>query len=191
MKPILSCFRSLSPWLLATTVLLTDARAAESSSPILSAERLWLPPSQEHLLPVLQRAVEMALSDPDCGQVLYGSLNEFRTGRGEPALTILCQQDARTTFNLVYRVSEVRATMAESTTTTASGDGEDNLDALRRLLMSDEELRRQPTSGASGQDSSAADEAGGEEQDERSLELDLDDLMRDRRRPSDDPPELF
>lgn len=191
MKPKL--FRScpLSVCLLCVAPFLGLVRAAESPSPILSAERLWLPPSQEHLLPVLQRAVEMALSDPDCGQVLYGSLNEFRTERGEPALTILCQQDARTTFNLIYRVSEVRATMTESAATASSDDGEDNLDALRRLLMSDEELRRQPASGATGQDNSGVEQAGAEEQDEPSLELDLDDLMRDRRRPSDDPPELF
>lgn len=140
-------------------------------------------------MPMLAYAAELALSDPDCNQVLYGRLNEYRTENGEePTMTILCQQDPRTTFNLVYQASDLEAAMPAADTEFSDEDADSNLDALRNLLMSNSELREQQRGES---DSSGDGEETTESRDDLDLELELEEMLRNRERPSEDPPELF
>jgi len=171
----------------AGTVLAQEQPAA------IQRERLWLPASQSHLMPMLEYAAELALSDPDCRQVLYGRLNEFRSERGELAMTVLCQQDPRTTFNVVYQASDLEAAMDTEAVEFSEDDPTSNLEALRQLLVSNAELREQggirQTPDAVPRDTTTEDDAVAS--DDLDLELDLEDLLRERPRPSEDPPELF
>ncbi len=177
-------------WLACQGVLLY----AETVSP----DRLWLPPSAAHLMPALQEASRQALNHPECAQVLYGRLNEFRTEHEAPALTILCQRDARSTFNLVFRVDELRVSDTEENNLVYTTDNAaSNLEALRRALLSRQELESTPD-GDTGQpenddETTAAgpDSSTTRQNNRRSLELDLDDLLRRPERQSDNPPELF
>lgn len=160
--------------------------AAAEETPAVNPERLWLPPSSAHLMPMLEYAAELALSNPDCEQVLYGRLNEFRSGQGdEPVLTILCQQDPRTTFNVVYQASELEDALYSDDVEFSDDDAASNLEALRQLLMSNAELREQNRNQPENANPDTPDAA------EDDLELELEDLLRERPRPSENPPELF
>ena len=173
--------------LLLSWPVVTAAQDNEQASAVNPA-RLWLPPSREHLMPMLAYAAELALSDPDCNQVLYGRLNEYRTENGdEPTMTILCQQDARTTFNLVYQASDLEAAMPAANTEFSEDDADSNLDALRNLLMSNSELRDQQR----GEADTSGEEETTESRDNLDLELELEEMLRNRERPSENPPELF
>jgi hypothetical protein len=70
-------------------------------------DRLWLSGSNSSLRPLLTAAAYKALENPDCSEVLYGRLNEYRTEHVGTAFTILCMKDARTTFNLVFYASDL------------------------------------------------------------------------------------
>jgi hypothetical protein len=187
MKSYLSLHRAVLSVVLASCLAAVPAAAAEET-PTINRERLWLPPSSAHLMPMLVYAAELALSSPECQQVLYGRLNEFRSDQGEePVLTILCQQDPRTTFNMVYQASELEAALGNTSIEFSSEDPTSNLEALRQLLMSNAELMEQdgdrPDDTANDATEAAADGLD--------LELELDDLMRDRPRQSEEAPELF
>ncbi len=153
-------------------------------------ERLWLPPSAASLRPALEEAARRASRDPECAEVLYGRLNNWRTEQGDPSMTILCQRDARSTFDLVYRVAELSVHEEEEIPDFSSRDAESNLETLRRLLMSESEsgVTAEPETEASDPErQSTTDEA------DRSLELDLDELLRNRNQndQQEAPPELF
>lgn len=181
---------------------LTCALLLFGSSHVLCAEsvnreRLWLPPAAVHLMPALEEAARRALAHPDCTQVLYGRLNEYRTEHNEPAMTILCQIDARTTFNLVFRVDELIIEDSDGSDLVFTTDNaESNLETLRRALMANPDVAPQ----ASNQDTNEQgnpDENEGENQrstvttDPRSLELGLDELLRRPPPQTNDAPEIF
>lgn len=88
---------------LAVTLLF----AASSYGADTRSERLWLPASAAHLRPFLQKAVDLALEDENCTDVLYARLNDYRTTYEEPTFTILCKKDAKNTFNRVVAITEV------------------------------------------------------------------------------------
>lgn len=160
-------------------------------------DRLWLPPSARDLRPALEEAARRALMDPDCNEILYGRLNDYRTEHGEPSLTILCQKDPRNTFNLVFSVTELGpAFNGEDMSGLSNTDAETNLEALRRMLMSNQELQEHmPQRQSSGSADNAEEQTDPEEEssvrDLDDLELDLDTLLRTRSRTADEPPELF
>lgn len=187
MKPYPLLRHPVFSLLLASCLVAAPVAAAEDK-PTVNPERLWLPPSSAHLMPMLEYAAELALSNPDCREVLYGRLNEFRSGRGEePVLTILCQQDPRSTFNVVYQASELEAALYSDEIQFSDEDPASNLEALRQLLMSDDELRGQSRDLPADSNPEAPDDT----EEGPDLELELEDLLRDRPRPSEDPPELF
>ncbi len=136
------------------TVLLTALLSSASSHGAdTRSERLWLPASAAHLRPFLQMAVDLALEDENCTDVLYARMNEYRTIYDEPTFTILCKKDAKSTFNRVIPITEVDpdyfAKIQQS---------EDALDTARTLSPEIEALRNQlltPSSaaGASTQES--------------------------------------
>lgn len=156
-------------------------------------ERLWLPPSAAHMMPALEEAAQRALAHPECAQVLYGRLNEFRTENNEPAMTILCQIDARNTFNLVFRVDElITADDNDGELIYTTDNAESNLEALRRALMSNPGLIPQENSPSSGNTESVPENTeSAEPAASRSLELDLDELLRRPPPQTDDAPEIF
>lgn len=127
-----------------------DASAGEEMT--LRPDRLWLPANRRNLQPLLMAAAQQALENPECADVLYGRLNEYRTERTEPTFSILCLHDARTTFNLLYLASELEA--GENARSADSGQPlSAELERLRRLLQ--EPLV--PSAGASGQTTPATD----------------------------------
>lgn len=102
----------------------------------LRESRLWVPASQEGLKPFLVTAALRAMDNPDCRAVLYGSVNEFRTEHEEPTFTILCMQNPRHTFNLIFPRSVLMPTVPEEVRKEAE-EAEVELDRLRNLLQSD------------------------------------------------------
>ncbi|MCB1665014.1 MAG: hypothetical protein KDI28_04505 [Pseudomonadales bacterium] len=122
---------------LATLCLLlgTPSMAAENS---IQSERLWLPASASELRPFLQMAVDMALQDENCKDILYARLNEYRTIYEEPTFTILCQKDPKTTFNRVIKITEVDPEYFDKIRAS-----ENALDTNRTLSPEIEALRRQ------------------------------------------------
>jgi len=100
----------------------------------LNNSRLWLPRHHAASAGLLLAAANRALEHPDCAEVLYGGLNEFRTEREGTSFTILCIKDARTTFNQIFHESDLTATASS-----APGDdssSQEELDRLRNLLRS-------------------------------------------------------
>ena len=137
------------PLLAVTLLFAVSSYGADTRS-----ERLWLPASAAHLRPFLQMAVNLAMEDEDCVDVLYARLNDYRTTYEEPTFTILCKKDAKTTFNRVVPITEVdpdyfakiqQSENAADTARTLSPD----IEALRNQLLS-------PAAAASG---SAAQQA--------------------------------
>lgn len=102
----------------------------------LRESRLWLPPSLDSLQPFLVTAAFRAMQNPDCRDVLYGSVNEFRTENGEPTFTILCMQNPRHTFNLIFPQSILMPSVPEEVQQ-ETREAEAQLDRLRNLLQSD------------------------------------------------------
>lgn len=137
--------------LVSLSVIGGPVSAAEAIKP----HRLWLPSSQENLRDLLVAAAQQALQDPDCAEVLYGRLNEFRSENDETAFTILCMRDPRYTFNLVFNASDLEPADSEQET-------ESNTEDLQRLraLLGDI-----PASVRSGNDDNAAQQAPEEQQD--------------------------
>ena len=112
----------------------------------LRTDRLWLPANRRNLQPLLTAAAQRALENPECADVLYGRLNEYRTERTEPTFSILCMHDARTTFNLLYLASELEA--EENARSADSGQPlNPELERLRGLLQKPVV----PSTGASSQ----------------------------------------
>ncbi|MEX0740882.1 MAG: hypothetical protein WD071_16230 [Pseudohongiella sp.] len=103
---------------------------AEIAVEAVKPHRLWLAPSQENLRELLVAAAERALEDPECAEVLYGRLNEYRTENEETAFTILCMRDPRYTFNVVFNASDLQPSETEETTVSNTED----LERLRQLL---------------------------------------------------------
>lgn len=157
--------------LLAITVLFAvSSHASESRS-----ERLWLPANSAHLRPFLQMAVDLAMENEDCVDVLYARLNEYRTIYEEPTFTILCKKDVKTTFNRVIPITEVdpdyfakiqRSEDAADTARTLSPE----IEALRNQLLSPSAANN---SGAPARTPSAAASAPVVE-DPNDLTLDLE-----------------
>lgn len=178
--------------LLIWTCLLAGSGSLHADEALpFNPERLWLPPSAANLRPALEEAARRASRDPECEEVLYGRLNNWRTEQGDPSMTILCQRDARSTFDLVYRVAELSLHDEEQIPDFSTRDAESNLETLRRLLMSESD------SGSAAE--SEAEEAENlnrqitPDEANRSLELDLDELLRNRNQDDQQeaPPELF
>ncbi len=138
----------LLPTIIFTLVIATltsTAQAADTRS-----ERLWLPASATHLRPFLQMAVDLALEDENCSEVLYARLNEYRTIYEEPTFTILCKRDARSTFNRVVPITEVdpeyfakleASEEALDTSRVLSSE----IEAIRQQLLSPQEATSAPT----------------------------------------------
>jgi hypothetical protein len=97
------------PYMLLFSVLVCGLYAVMPASAQIREERLWLPASHSQMRPLLLEAAQRALQHPECVEVLYGRLNEFRTESGETAFTILCMKNARSTFNQVFRLSDLQA----------------------------------------------------------------------------------
>lgn len=110
----------------------------------LREDRLWLPPAHAPHRPALLRAARQALLHVECNEVLYGSLNEFRTEREGISFTILCMRDGRTTFNQVFFMEDL---MSDEDITERSAAGEE-LERLRSLMQSPD--GRVPAAQSSG-----------------------------------------
>tara|TARA_R100001039_G_C1849608_1_gene109692 strand:- start:1015 stop:1500 length:486 start_codon:yes stop_codon:yes gene_type:complete len=131
------------------------AAEAQSSTGTVQRHRLWLPSSQESMRGLLLAAAHKALEDPDCAEVLYGRLNEYRSENDETAFTILCMRDPRYTFNLVFSASMLEPAEAEEEVVSNTED----LERLRALLGDI------PASVRSGADQSEAQQTPDEPQD--------------------------
>jgi len=114
-------------------------------------ERLWLPSRHRQLRPLLEAAALQALEQPECREVLYGQLNEYRTERTEPTFTILCLYDARTTFNLIYLASELDAGENAASADTGQPLRED-MQRLRDLLQEPTTQANQPQTSSRATD---------------------------------------
>lgn len=93
--------------LIIVIILVSAALTNAAYAANVRSERLWLPASATHLRPFLQMAVDLALTDENCTDVLYARMNEYRTIYDEPTFTILCKRDAKSTFNRVVPITEV------------------------------------------------------------------------------------
>ena len=71
----MSLFSQQKLLVLATTILFASSSYGSESR----SERLWLPTSSAHLRPFLQMAVNLAMEEEGCNDVLYARLNEYRT----------------------------------------------------------------------------------------------------------------
>lgn len=98
----------------------------------LRPDRLWLLPRHAELADLLHRAARQALQHPDCNEILYGSLNEFKTDRIGTSFTILCMKDARTTFNQVFFADDLLS--EEELDDAEVPDGADDLERLRQMM---------------------------------------------------------
>ncbi len=153
--------KNLTVYLAAGLMLLsvmgnTSAAAeAESKAGAVQPHRLWLPSSQENLRELLVAAAHQALEDPDCTEVLYGRLNEYRSENDETAFTILCMRDPRYTFNLVFNASDLEPFEQEQETVSNTED----LQRLRALLGDI------PASVRSGSEDDSAQQSPEESQD--------------------------
>lgn len=111
--------------------------AATIAPPELSRElrtdRLWLLPRHAEFADLLNRAARQALQHADCNEVLYGSLNEFKTERIGTSFTILCMKDARTTFNQVFFADDLKS--EEELTVAEEPDGSEELERLRQMMQ--------------------------------------------------------
>lgn len=139
----MSLFSQQKLLVLASSLLLaTLSYGAETRS-----DRMWLPASSAHLRPFLQMAVNLALEEEDCNEVLYARLNEYRTIYEEPTFTILCKKDVKTTYNRVVPITEVDPEYFAKIQRS-----EDAADTARTLTPEIEALRNQllsPSSAAS------------------------------------------
>ncbi|WP_169792274.1 hypothetical protein [Pseudohongiella spirulinae] len=122
-------------------------------------ERLWLPPAFAQYSDALSTAAELALEHPDCREVLYGRLNEFRSAQTEISFTILCMKDARSTFNQVFALADLLDNPAADARRAAR---QQELEQLRGLL--------QPSSRP-GSDNEAETEADAEQDEDSSPEI--------------------
>jgi hypothetical protein len=114
-------------------------------------ERLWLPPTFAQYSDALSTAAELALEHPDCKEVLYGRLNEFRSENSEISFTILCMKDARSTFNQVFALAELLDNPAADARRAAR---QQELEQLRNLLQPS---RRSDSSSGTDAESEQAD----------------------------------
>lgn len=150
----------LAAGLLLSSVLTGAAAAAEAETDTAAVppHRLWLPSSQENLRELLVAAAHRALEDPDCAEVLYGRLNEYRSENDETAFTILCLRDPRYTFNLVFQASDLQPAEPEQEVVSNTED----LQRLRALLG---DIPASVRSGSDDSDDSEAQEVPEESQD--------------------------
>lgn len=102
----------------------------------LDANRLWLPPQHRESAGRLLTAAIVALEHPDCGEVLYGGLNEYRTEREGKSFTIMCIKDARTTFNQIFFASDLSETEIETLEGDAASSAENaEIEHLRQFIQ--------------------------------------------------------
>jgi hypothetical protein len=102
----------------------------------LDANRLWLPPRHTESAGRLLTAAILALEHPDCGEVLYGGLNEYRTEREGTSFTILCIKDARTTFNQIFFASDLYETEIETPEDDAASSADsEEIERLRQFIQ--------------------------------------------------------
>ncbi len=131
--------------------------AVPASERSVNPDRLWLPASAANLRPFLQMAVNKVMEDPACVEVLYARLNEYRTIYEEPTFTVLCQQDPKTTFHRVVKITEVDPEYFE--TLRASADASNQAQTLNPEI---EALRRQLLGGGTApEEAEAGDPADG------------------------------
>lgn len=145
--------------------------AASSYGADTRSERLWLPASAAHFRPFLQMAVDLAMENEDCVDVLYARLNEYRTIYEEPTFTILCKKDAKTTFNRVVAITEVDPEYYNKIQRS-----EDAANTARALTPEIEALRNQllSPSAASATNTQPAVPSAAVVEDPNDLTLDLD-----------------
>jgi hypothetical protein len=172
-----------------------------SSIPGMKPERMWLPSSQEYLRPWLELAVLESMENPDCAEVMYARLNEYRTQTAEPAFTILCRKDYRTTFNLVYLISQLdpnyRVPAARPGPELFEDDSRGTersqaLQELRDTLIRENMVPAEsatPAPPAQSRPATQAPRAPARRLDD--LSLDLDEMMRSPPSSSDAAPTLF
>lgn len=98
----------------------------------LNTARLWLPPQHTASAGLLLAAANRALEHPDCAEVLYGGLNEFRTEREGTSFTIMCIKDPRTTFNQIFHESDLA--VAATPAPVDESESQEEFDRLRNLL---------------------------------------------------------
>lgn len=124
-----------------------DAINVHPKTPLNTA-RLWLPAQHVASAGSLLAAAHRALEHPDCAEVLYGGLNEFRTEREGTSFTIMCIKDARTTFNQIFFQSDLPSASAPFAAAPVAADpfaaapvapvdesaAREELDRLRNLL---------------------------------------------------------
>lgn len=144
-KTLIICGTNLFVLLSCATLVAAEAAATRTNSSDtetirVKPERLWLPSSAQHLRPYLQLAVEQALENEDCLEVLYARLNEYRTVYDEPTFSVLCKKDYKTTFNRIYQVSELDqyydSRVAESEAAASNAvELSDDIRALRESLL--------------------------------------------------------
>lgn len=111
-----------------------DTVSTQTLSRELNSERLWLLPRHAEFTDLLQRAALRALQHPGCNEVLYGSLNEFRSGRTGTSFTILCMQDERTTFNQIFFADELLTEEEQVANDTEPAPISEELQRLRRIM---------------------------------------------------------
>lgn len=130
-----SCLRRLLVGLCLLSAPCLSAQepgAGVNSKKPVKESRLWLPQSQAALHDSLVRAARQALLHPECNEVLYGSINEFRTQREGVSFTILCMRDSRSTFNQVFSEAELLSDVEIQSRATANTAAE--LERLRSLI---------------------------------------------------------
>lgn len=110
-----------------------EAVAPQNLSRELRADRLWLLPRHAEFADLLNRAGRQALQHADCNEVLYGSLNEFKTERIGTSFTILCMKDARTTFNQVFFANDLMS--EEELTAVEAPVASEDLERLRQMMV--------------------------------------------------------
>lgn len=127
------------------TELSTEAAINLHPKTPLNPDRLWLPPQHAKVAGLLLSAAHRALEHPDCAEVLYGGLNEFRTEREGTSFTVMCIKDARTTFNQVFHERDLIASEVRSPEEEAAARAE--MERLRNLIQNPSGQRGTQTPG--------------------------------------------
>lgn len=140
---VLSCASAVAQLPQVTEVLPEPVINLHPKTP-LNPNRLWLPPQQSKVAGLLLTAANRALEHPECAEVLYGGLNEFRTEREGTSFTIMCIKDARTTFNQVFHEGDLVVIATRSPEEEAASRAE--IESLRGLIQnpSDQSVTQTP-----------------------------------------------
>ena len=142
---------------LAAILLIGLTLTSVGASAEIREERLWLPPAFAQYSEALKTAAELALEHPDCQDVLYGRLNEFRSENSEISFTILCMKDARSTFNQVFALAELLDNPEADARRAAR---QQELEQLRNLLQPSSRPDMSGEADAEEEEAEEDDEAG-------------------------------